>query len=86
MDMIQEIRGHFWAENPRSISFSFPADWIEAFKNRWFPKWALKKWPVKMTIKTLKGQLFYPCLPQTTPQHQHRIRFAIMNGNGSADY
>lgn len=24
-----------------------PADWWEHFKERWFPQWALKRWPVR---------------------------------------
>lgn len=25
----------------------YPADWWQAFKARWFPGWALSRWPVK---------------------------------------
>ena len=27
----------------------YPADWYQAFKQRWFPRWALKRTPVRMT-------------------------------------
>ena len=27
----------------------YPADWWEAVKLRWFPAWALRRWPVRYT-------------------------------------
>jgi len=30
-------------------SFSYPADWWQALKERWFPRWAKRHWPVQMT-------------------------------------
>lgn len=29
------------------IDEEFPEDWWEAFKDRWFPEWLLKRYPVK---------------------------------------
>jgi hypothetical protein len=29
------------------VEVQWPADWREAFKERWFPAWALKRWPVR---------------------------------------
>jgi hypothetical protein len=31
-------------------SVECPSDWWQHFKQRWFPSWALRKWPVKMTV------------------------------------
>ena len=28
--------------------FTYPLDWWQALKARWFPAWALKRWPVQM--------------------------------------
>lgn len=28
------------------IDESFPSTWADAFRERWFPEWALKRWPV----------------------------------------
>lgn len=30
--------------------FEVPADWWQHFKQRWFPAWALERWPVRMTV------------------------------------
>jgi hypothetical protein len=27
--------------------YRYPSDWWQAFKERWFPKWLLKQFPVK---------------------------------------
>ncbi len=42
------------AEHVESLpSFEYPADWWQAFKARWFPRWAKRRWPVK--IATVGG-------------------------------
>lgn len=43
--------------------FKYPADWFQAFKERWFPKWLLDKFPVKykvLEVKALYPQLHVP--------------------------
>ena len=44
---------------------TYPADWVQAFKERWFPKWLLKKFPVKYTtivfdVKELYDKIALP--------------------------
>lgn len=34
------------------FEFRAPADWWQALRERWFPKWWLKKWPVKYRVET----------------------------------
>lgn len=36
----------------------YPADWWQAFKERWFPVWAKERWPVRFT--TCDIQALYP--------------------------
>ena len=45
-DMV--VVGASWSAMARKAkdAVSFPADWWEAFKERWFPSWALARWPV----------------------------------------
>jgi len=40
--------------------FRMPIDWWQAFKERWFPKIILKKWPVK--YKRIDVKAYYPRL------------------------
>ena len=39
---------------------SYPADWWQAFKDRWFPTWVKRRWPVKMVTKTIQARELYP--------------------------
>jgi hypothetical protein len=40
----------------RTETVSYPATWWEHFKHRWFPRWALKRWPVQ--LRTVKVDAF----------------------------
>lgn len=44
----------------------YPADWKEAFKERWFPKWLLQKFPVKYEVYDVK--VLYPSIH--IPEHE----------------
>lgn len=41
-------------------SISYPADWIEAIKQRWFPVWLLKRYPVRYYVETIEAHAVYP--------------------------
>ena len=41
---------------------SYPANWKEAFKERWYPAWAKDKWPVMYTTKTFDVRELVPSL------------------------
>jgi hypothetical protein len=52
-------------------SFQHPKDWWQAVKERWAPKWFLKKYPVEYTVYTAKA--FYPDIK--IPDHQEYVQF-----------
>lgn len=52
----------------------YPANWKEAFKERWAPKWFLKKYPVKYSYIEVKA--LYPQLH--LPPDQQRPVFHVM--------
>lgn len=35
------------AARRRLIEYRWPAKWQDAFKERWFPEWAKRRWPVR---------------------------------------
>jgi hypothetical protein len=35
----------------------YPADWWQHFKQRWFPNWTVKRYPVKMTVVRVPQQI-----------------------------
>lgn len=45
------------------IDEEWPADWWQAFKARWFPAWALRRWPVKMREVHVHEQIYGPLCP-----------------------
>ena len=46
-----------------SIHRKFPAGAWDAFKNRWFPAWALSRWPVKWERVDVEKLLFKTVCP-----------------------
>jgi len=54
------FRVAIFEENVGKKLFSYPEDWKQAFKERWFPKWLLKKYPVKYTEITTEAKIWYP--------------------------
>lgn len=41
----------------------FPRDWWQAFRQRWFPRWALVRWPVRLCRVELRADAVYPEIP-----------------------
>jgi hypothetical protein len=54
--IIQEVYGR---QSPR-LTYRYPRDWWQAFKQRFLPAWALKRWPVTETELTVDVRLLYP--------------------------
>lgn len=45
---------------PSKPVVSFPTTWWDAFKVRWFPDWAMKRWPAEITY--LEARTYFPDL------------------------
>ena len=52
-----------------------PANWWEHFKQRWFPKWALKRWPVLFV--TYDAVTYLPQVPIPDPK-MGAVEFAVL--------
>lgn len=65
--VIQEV----WGEILDEVEHSYPADWWQAFKERWFPAWLLRRYPVKLKIMRLTARAVYPEV--SVPHERHRI-------------
>lgn len=68
------VRAFVLAENVGEKYVSYPADWWQAFKKRWFPKWALSKWPVIYKTHKFSFSLTYPGFLPALPEREHRYR------------
>lgn len=45
------------------LEAEWPEDWWEAFRERWFPAWWLKRWPVKCHRIALHTKKYGPVCP-----------------------
>jgi hypothetical protein len=54
------LHAHIWGTVENEEHYEWPATWWDAVKLRFFPKWALKRWPVLMKEVTAKRGIIYP--------------------------
>lgn len=73
--VIFEVRGSIWAEKKSAqvFSFEYPADWWQAFKSRWFPSWAKRRWPVEMQKIKVDVKAIYPDYRPALPDREYRL-------------
>jgi hypothetical protein len=54
--LVAHIQGYVWAEqiqdDTASLTVEWPATVWQAFKERWFPRSWLRRWPVKLSSRT----------------------------------
>lgn len=52
--LVVQLKGAVEARVLERQEVRYPADWRQAFKERWFPAWALCRWPVKHEVVCLE--------------------------------
>ncbi len=69
------VRGFVWAESEsvQRTEIKYPRDWWQAFKERWFPKWLLEKYPVDYHHITVDVKAIYPDFKQALPEYTSRL-------------
>ena len=45
------------------VDKKWPATWWDAFKERWFPQWMLRRWPVEYERIYIDQQIFHAVCP-----------------------
>ena len=78
--VMAEIRGYVLGENQDDICIKYPANWWQAFKDRWFFKWMLKYCPIKYTIHNITSKILYPDMKISLPEKKHSLVFEHSNG------
>lgn len=66
------VVGFVYKQELRDVSVKYPCDWWQAFKERWFPKWLLKRCPVIYRNHEYKAVALYPML--ALPKDPYIIR------------
>jgi hypothetical protein len=65
--MVIELKARIAAEKLDMLDY--PSDWWQAFKERWFPPWAKKRWHVE--YRHFDGYALYPKI--SLPREQHHL-------------
>jgi len=58
--LVATMRTQMFGEQSAVKRVVFPRDWKEAFKARWFPDWALKRWPIVYEVVTFDAKILAP--------------------------
>ena len=68
---ILAIRAYVLSDNFQTYERRYPRDWWEAFKERWFPKVLLKKWPVIYRNIEVSIDALYPEYKPVIPKEKY---------------
>ena len=69
--IVFRLKATMLGEHIETPAARYPKDWKEAVKERFFPKWALQRWPVRYTVKVFDARVVYPMI--ALPRKQHYI-------------
>ena len=74
-----QVHGYIWQQDIGQITLQISRDWWQAFKEQFFPAWALRRWPVRYVTTTYDISLWYPDLHTkiAVPNHEHRMHVQI---------
>ncbi|MFW9872699.1 MAG: hypothetical protein ACFFG0_06310 [Candidatus Thorarchaeota archaeon] len=61
-DIYLRIKGYIYGKQLDKYEFKCPKNWIESFKERWYPRWLLKKYPVKYRKEIVDIKALYPTI------------------------
>ena len=70
------VRGFLLGEKVPTRPYHYPADWIQAVKERWAPLWARRRWPVRYATVDWEVSLVYPDLHRSLaipPDQRHIV-------------
>ena len=78
------IRQDIFGKQLEEVDIKYPADWWQAVKDRWFPEWAKRHWPVMFTRHHVNVRALYPTIPEV-PDHRAymNVDYSIMTAKES---
>ena len=76
-DVTLTFRAFLYGNGRETWKCEWPADWWQHFKKRWFPRWALRRWPVRMEKR--EGVVFQRVCPHMAI-HQNTPHLAFLAG------
>lgn len=72
-NMAFRVRADIFGHKLDQIVWKVPANWKESVKERFFPKWLLKRYPVRMQVFRIDPLVLYPQIK--LPNEKHYFRF-----------
>lgn len=61
--LLVRLDAFVWSHTDRTeVVGKYPSTWWDAVKARWYPLWALRKWPVQYTKVIAEVKVLYPDL------------------------
>lgn len=76
--LVAEIKGYIWSEQHQHIEIEHPRDWWQAFKEKWFLRWMLRRWPVEYTRHVFDVKTMYPDYRPNISDQEYRLRFLVV--------
>jgi hypothetical protein len=73
--MVVSLRARIAAKKFETKTVRFPATWWDAFKLRFFPANAIKRWPVNFEEVTLEAWAYHPDI--SIPDHQTFVEIVV---------
>jgi hypothetical protein len=71
--IVAKVQGYIWSEQLETWDVKYPSDWWQAFKERWAPKWAKKRWPVEYQYHRYELKALYPEFKVSVPEQKYRL-------------
>ena len=62
-NLLANLSAYIYGTVPEKVSYSFPKTWLDAFKLRWFPEWAIRRWPPIVEHVEMNKFGLYPEIP-----------------------
>jgi hypothetical protein len=70
-EIVMRLVQMVWGREAERQEHQWPANWWEAFKDRWFPKWAKGRWPIRYSKCVLTARELYSKVAM--PEREHTI-------------
>jgi hypothetical protein len=74
-----QIHGYVWGERGKSETIKYPATWRDSFKERWFPKWLLDRYPVQYRVHEINTTTLYPNFKVSMPRDVHVLKYQTLS-------
>jgi hypothetical protein len=76
--VVAKVRGFVLGRTLERQQVSFPSDWWQSFKARWFPRWAKRRWPVQFETIIIEAKALYPEANIAVPKELGKVVVAVM--------